>query len=49
MLTGANSYEPIGSRTGVLQNTKDGYEMIKVSFFQPQKVAAAAAAVAPTS
>lgn len=26
-----SSYEPIGSRTGVLQDTKDGYEMIKVS------------------
>lgn len=25
-----NRYEPIGSRTGVLENTKDGYEMIKV-------------------
>jgi hypothetical protein len=25
-----NSYEPVGSRTGVLENTKDGYEMIKV-------------------
>ncbi|KAF8850389.1 Clavaminate synthase-like protein [Acephala macrosclerotiorum] len=24
-------YEPVGSRTGVLENTKDGYEMIKVS------------------
>lgn len=24
-------YEPVGSRTGVLQDTKDGYEMIKVS------------------
>jgi hypothetical protein len=33
MLTEAlhpNSYEPVGSRTGVLENTKDGYEMIKV-------------------
>jgi len=25
-------YEPVGSRTGVLENTKDGYEMIKVSY-----------------
>ncbi|KAJ8124658.1 hypothetical protein O1611_g8982 [Lasiodiplodia mahajangana] len=25
-------YEPIGSRTGVLANTKDGYEMIKVGY-----------------
>jgi len=24
-------YEPVGSRTGVLENTKDGYEMIKVA------------------
>merc|ERR1712093_875033 len=24
-------YEPVGSRTGVLENTKDGYEMVKVS------------------
>lgn len=24
-------YEPVGSRTGVLEDTKDGYEMIKVS------------------
>ncbi|RDL38509.1 Uncharacterized protein BP5553_02849 [Venustampulla echinocandica] len=24
-------YEPVGSRTGVFENTKDGYEMIKVS------------------
>jgi len=24
-------YEPVGSRTGVLDNTKDGYEMVKVS------------------
>lgn len=26
-------YEPVGSRTGVLANTKDGYEVIKVSAF----------------
>lgn len=26
-------YEPVGSRTGVLENTKDGYEMIKVRPF----------------
>lgn len=25
------SYEPVGSRTGVFADTKDGYEMIKVS------------------
>ncbi|KAI1171462.1 Clavaminate synthase-like protein [Nemania sp. FL0916] len=30
-------YEPIGSRTGVLENTKDGYEMIKVSRDEIQK------------
>ncbi|KAK0118411.1 hypothetical protein ONS95_012700 [Cadophora gregata] len=24
-------YEPVGSRTGVLENTKDGYEMVKGS------------------
>jgi isopenicillin N synthase-like dioxygenase len=30
-------YEPIGSRTGVLANTKDGYEMIKVSRDEIQK------------
>jgi isopenicillin N synthase-like dioxygenase len=27
-------YEPVGSRTGVLANTKDGYEMIKVSYMK---------------
>jgi isopenicillin N synthase-like dioxygenase len=27
-------YEPVGSRTGVLENTKDGYEMIKVSYLR---------------
>jgi len=27
-------YEPVGSRTGVLENTKDGYEMIKVGFLR---------------
>lgn len=26
-----HSYEPIGSRNGVLKDTRDGYEMIKVS------------------
>ncbi|KAK1763029.1 Clavaminate synthase-like protein [Phialemonium atrogriseum] len=31
LITGHLGYEPIGSRTGVLENTKDGYEMIKVS------------------
>ncbi|KAI0014928.1 Clavaminate synthase-like protein [Xylariomycetidae sp. FL0641] len=30
-------YEPVGSRTGVLENTKDGYEMIKVSRDEIQK------------
>ncbi|KAI5924795.1 hypothetical protein F4810DRAFT_119044 [Camillea tinctor] len=30
-------YEPVGSRTGVLANTKDGYEMIKVSRDEIQK------------
>lgn len=37
MLTdlGDYSYEPIGSRTGVLENTKDGYEMIKVRHHMP--------------
>lgn len=29
-LTSTNSYEGLGSRTGVLPNTKDGYEMVKV-------------------
>jgi isopenicillin N synthase-like dioxygenase len=28
-------YEPVGSRTGVLENTKDGYEMIKVLSLPP--------------
>ncbi|RYP92842.1 hypothetical protein DL770_001013 [Monosporascus sp. CRB-9-2] len=30
-------YEPIGSRNGVLENTRDGYEMIKVSRDEIQK------------
>jgi len=30
-------YEPVGSRTGVLANTKDGYEMVKVSRDEIQK------------
>ncbi|KAH8812193.1 hypothetical protein F5884DRAFT_820165 [Xylogone sp. PMI_703] len=30
-------YEPVGSRTGVLNDTKDGYEMIKVSRDEIQK------------
>ncbi|EON98360.1 putative 2og-fe oxygenase superfamily protein [Phaeoacremonium minimum UCRPA7] len=31
-------YEPVGSRTGVLENTKDGYEMIKVSRDEIQRL-----------
>ncbi|KAI0009193.1 Clavaminate synthase-like protein [Xylariaceae sp. FL0662B] len=31
-------YEPIGSRTGVLENTKDGYEMVKVSRDEIQRL-----------
>ncbi|KAI1849595.1 hypothetical protein JX265_013601 [Neoarthrinium moseri] len=30
-------YEPVGSRTGVLKDTKDGYEMIKVARDEIQK------------
>ncbi|KAH8593069.1 hypothetical protein B0O99DRAFT_688969 [Bisporella sp. PMI_857] len=30
-------YEPVGSRTGVFENTKDGYEMVKVSRDEVQK------------
>jgi len=42
-------YEPLGSRTGVLENTKDGYEMIKVSRDEIQRESPKIPAVLRTS